>query len=788
MAPTGDKSSSQNVLGMLGVTPETAGNPNGTNHPGNGQSVGPNPVLDQIITPKSEAPEQSSGPESTTNDSPVTPMLGLLTGTTPVPESARPDREGAAAPSTAADPSLRVLEAMYPGLPAETFKPPERASVSDFEAYNPNTVGLLPPTPQPARTLQGYDPSTDTRFELALPAEKPTATVGADDSRPATKARLEDVDGEPRYAVLNGANKYLYTVDGAGHQVTPGASNGSLDVSIGGGITQPTGNQAALSLLTVGTGTILARSAAQGAAVGTLAGPGGAALGATVNVLAALATIYAYEKFVNNPDDEKEPEPPARVDPGLLPDYVDPTKINTTPGIVDSGPAEVVPGDALGVDTSVAPRSPSITQPAYPSPAEDPNTVSNQILFPSAKPGQPDVPVEGTYWSGNLLMWAPGNPAGKKPGFAENPNTDSDLNLKAALYSLIKSGLDDIDEEHRPPIMAAMAAVLGTQLYRETFRTIIIGLAGPYNGDIGKLTGVNANARDQELGRLLNLGAPVGLLSNAIKDWWAARSPVDSAKELLGEAGAIAMLKTDGWTVNPRPKGSYTHDIVAVKDGQVMVIEAKGGDPGKPRAGEANVPAGLDSDTVIRAQQMTDPYLWAKLKEDAAADPEFKQWLMDQGVWTAIENEDPSKVGYRLIKTDTEGKIEVYGSDQLPVGEGIPSDTNIGQTTGNGAGPTLRGIAQQILQVGTIESGGSFSSGLFGEIGSWIGGLVPARQNDISTVAQLTIPMLSLPILLPEFFRSRKSVNESLTINVVRQVPSTESSSRAEHLSYLTYL
>ncbi|WP_446223498.1 hypothetical protein ACTWPB_28240 [Nocardia sp. IBHARD005] len=792
MAPTTD-AEKQKALLALGLDPATLANPNSSEVVDNEKKIAEDPVLSQIVNPKSGAQAgQGSNPGSAGDSSSNTSNLDRMQELGVWPTGELLNTQSTVPGPAAEDSNDATLALLYSNanLPANTFQTPERASVSDFPAYNPNTVGLLPPTPQPARTLQGYDPSNDTRFELTLPAQQPT--FGADDPYPASKARLDDVDGEPRFAVLNGANKYLYTVDSEGNQVRDNDPNGSLNVSIGGGITQPTGNQAALSLLTVGTGSILARSAAQGAAVGTLAGPGGAALGATVNVLAALATVYAYEKFTDDPDEEKEPEPPARVDPGLLPDYVDPTKVNSTPGLGESGPASATPGDPLTVDTSVAPGSPSVAQPAQPSrpsPADDPETVHQQILFPSEKEGQPGVPVEGTYWSGNSLIWANGNPAGKKPGtFAPNPNKPTELNLEAVLYKLLESGIDDIDEEHRPPIMGALAVLQGTLLYRQTFLAGIELLGSPFGADTAKLTSPNKKVREDELKRLSDLGAPDTLLNAAIKTWWLAKAPVDRAKELLGEAGAIAMLETDGWIVNPRPKGNYTHDIVAVKNGQVMVIEAKGGDPGPPRPGEATVSAGPGSDTDIRAQQMTDPYLWQKLKEDAEKDPEFKKWLIDHEVWTAIENEDPSTVGYRLIKVDTDGNIIVYGSEQIPTREGIPAETAIGQTTGNGPGPTLRGISQPIPQANPIASAGNILDGLLAQAGSWIGGLVPTGLQDVTAIAHLTVPVPAVPALQPGLWSARKPANESLTVSVIQQVPPGQYVSDVERLRCMTFL
>ncbi|MGQ4614552.1 hypothetical protein [Nocardia sp. R7R-8] len=111
-------------------------------------------------------------------------------------------------------------------------------------------------------------------------------------------------------------------------------------------------------------------------------------------------------------------------------------------------------------------------------------------------------------------------------------------------------------------------------------------------------------------------------------------------------------------------KGGNKHDIVAFKDGTLMIVEAKGGNPGDPKVGGALIPDGA-----YRAQQMTDPYLWHKLEQDAAKDPAFTQWLIDRGMWEAMRKEDPTKIGYRLIRTDTTGKIDIYGSSQEKIGD-----------------------------------------------------------------------------------------------------------------------
>ncbi|PPJ18825.1 hypothetical protein C5E45_34295 [Nocardia nova] len=189
------------------------------------------------------------------------------------------------------------------------------------------------------------------------------------------------------------------------------------------------------------------------------------------------------------------------------------------------------------------------------------------------------MPVLGTYWDGNSLRWAEGNPAGKQPGsFA--PKGDGTISLQAHLFKLLTWNFDDIDEQYRPPVLAALAVANGAELHRKMFYGGIEIIANGLGADITKLTNSDTKKRDAELDKLKERGLPTGPLADAVKAWWKAKAPEDRARELLGEAGAIAMLKSDGWTVNPRPKGNYSHDIVAVEDGQVMVVEAKGGKGG----------------------------------------------------------------------------------------------------------------------------------------------------------------------------------------------------------------
>ncbi|QCQ89978.1 hypothetical protein [Rhodococcus sp. SGAir0479] len=627
-----------------------------------------------------------------------------------------------------------------------------------------------------------------------------TPLLAKGEGDPALRLRLADDNGAPRWALLNSAGEYLFTIDSSGNAIGEGGSASTVDPSAG---------LAGLIGGAVGTGTTLgaalAESAASGAAAGAAAGAPtgpGAAVTAAIGVFVGVGLTYVMWKsgvFPGSPHGEPQDDGVKPVDPNSLPEIGQPQpwippRVNGDEGVQPPPLLEPRPTVVAPVDISpTAPRSPLVTQPTEPSrssPADDPGTVSTQILFPSAVDGQKWVPVEGTYWRGNSLVWAKGNPAGMKPGtFAKNPTTKTELNLQAVLYKLLESGLDDVDEEHRPPIMAALAVLQGTLLYQQTFRGVIEQLGNPFGADIAKLTSPSLETSEEELERLADLGAPKLLLDNAINEWWASKAVVDGAKELLGEAGAIAMLKTDGWTVNARPRGSGTHDIVAVKNGEVMVIEAKGGNPGPPRPGEATVSAGPGIDTDIRAQQMTDPYLWHKLKEDAENDPEFKQWLIDHEVWTAIENEDPSRVGYRLIKVDTKGNIIVYGSEQIPTPEGIPAETVIGQTTGNGPGPRLRGVALPLSRANPFVGAGNFPVGVLGQAGGWLGGLIQAGLHDVAAIGQLAVPVPAVPALLPGFRPPRTPANESLTVNVVQHTPPPgQIVSDDERLRGMTYL
>ncbi|WP_405161598.1 hypothetical protein OG203_35505 [Nocardia sp. NBC_01499] len=774
-------------LQLLGLDPATMADPKNSPLPVNDDKVAQDPLWSMIAKPKSETPQPK--PESPTN-SPV----GLYS--TPPPRPAPNNRPEAS--------STTGVEGHQQQQPV----PAQENPLADTPTYNPSTPGLLPVTP-PGQTYQGYNPSDNSRVQIEVPQQPaPPAST----PYPASKVRLPDEGDGPRWAVLNSAGEYLFTIDDTGKKISTGGGNTTPGLSSTG--------PAASAGLAVGTGTVLEAESAAAAAtrattsaaaraallaateeaaiLGAPAGPLGSALTAGITLIVAGGLIY-WDYNHNNPfNGDSDTETEERIDPDSIPEIVrpkptpTPEKTNVPPA--DNGGIYVDPGTQPGLErpvdtTPTTPNSPPLTRPTRPSPADDPDTSHQQILFPSADPTQTKgVPVEGTYWEGNRLKYAPGNPAGKPPNtYAKNPNRPTELNLEAGLYKLLESGIDDVDDEHRPKIMAAMAVLQGTLLYRDIYLGAI-GVVGGSSADIGKLTSPNKKTKEEELRRLGDLGVPQNLLNNAIAAWWGAKAPVDRAKELLGEAGAIAMLEMDGWTVNPRPKGNNTHDIVAAKNGEVMVIEAKGGDPRPPRPGEATVSAGPGLDTDILAQQMTDPYLWHKLKQDADNDPDFMQWLVDQGVWTAIKAEDPSKVGYRLIKVDTNGNIIIYGAEQTPTREGIPAETVIGQTTGNGPGPTLRGIAQPLPQTTLAVSTGTFLDGLLPSPGSWLRDLVQTGLHDVSALARLAVPVPVVPALQPGLWSARKSANESLTVNVVQETPPGHYMPDAEGLHCMTYL
>ncbi len=449
--------------------------------------------------------------------------------------------------------------------------------------------------------------------------------------------------------------------------------------------------------------------------------------------------------------------------PGPVPTEQVPGTATAAPPVIDIDPADGLRGD------------PAVPAPVGPSPTEDP-TVSNPVSFPSAKPGQPNVPVEGTYWEGNYLKWGAGNPEGKRPNTYASKGT-GDLKLRAQLFELGVWTLDDIDEAERPAILAAMARLDLATANQDLHRGFVQIFANIYGIDAAKLLGSKAESKE-ELLALAKRGLPTDVVKRAIDNYWKAQVPVDQAKEALGEAGAVALLRSDGWTVNVRPTGAYTHDVVAVKNGQVMVVEAKGGNPGRPRPSDAMVPDGPGSDTGIRAEQVTDPYLWGKLKEDAAGDPVFKQWLIDQGVWDAIANEDPSRVGYRLSKTDTDLKTTVYGSTQEEVNGGLPGHTVTGRTTGNpdggppAVGPTLHGIAEVVPP----------TDDLLGRAGSWWDDLVRGRLRDLAALSNLAVPVHA-----PVRQRVRRPVDESLTVTLVPSPVAAPVLTQREHLRCLSY-
>ncbi|MEV6070660.1 hypothetical protein AB0L82_29305 [Nocardia sp. NPDC052001] len=660
---------------------------------------------------------------------------GLGSAVSPVQNSTTPEKPA----TTAQDPA--ILNLLYPGinLPKPKDEQPQRPSEKDIPAYNPNTVGLVPPAAQPAHTLHSYDPSTGAQADVTIPAQKPAA---ASDPYAASKVRLADVNGQPRYAVLNAAGEYLFTIDANGNRVTPANQPNSADstkgLGVGAGAALATGatqlgTAEAAGLTGAELGAMVLEGAELGGAIGAVGGEGvgaapGAVIGAAASLVVGLGLMAGYW-YENHNRTKPTPTPDERVDPNSLPDTTYPT-----------------PNGGLQPQQNVAPPvDPSVR----PTPSDDPDTVQTRILFPSAVPGQPGVPVEGMAWQGNQLVWPKGNPAGMRPGFAADPNRPNKISLSADLFLLKTwSGkLEDVDEKYRPKLAALIASIAAAQGVRDALLAGIVTLAGTpgVDADINELT--NGTARlNAELKRLRDRGqgAAADLLNKAVGAWWKAVAPVDDAKELLGHAGAIAVLETDGWEVNTRTKGGNKHDLVAFKNGQLMIVETKGGIPGKPRVGNASIPDGAGGNYL--GEQMTDPYLWYKLKQDAANDPEFKQWLIDRGMLEAVEAEDASKIGYRLIKTDTNGKIQIYGSTQEKAADSTVSDSDINKTTGTppgtpegegNGGPTLHGVA--------LPMPVAFDAPAVGTVGPWITDVSRTLSATLKSLSALIPPISPIP-------------------------------------------
>ncbi|MFF2557014.1 hypothetical protein ACFVUS_38855 [Nocardia sp. NPDC058058] len=641
--------------------------------------------------------------------------------------------------TTAQDPA--ILNLLYPGinLPKPKDEQPQRPSEKDIPAYNPNAVGLVPAAPQPAHTLHSYDPSTGAQADVTIPAQKPAA---ASDPYAASKVRLADVNGQPRYAVLNAAGEYLFTIDANGNKIAPANQPNSADsakgLGVGAGAALATGatqlgTAEAAGITGAELGAMVLEGAELGGAIGAVGGEGvgaapGAVIGAAASLVVGLGLMagYWYESSHNNSKNKPTLDGDGRIDPNSLPDnnsYTQPNgnqpNQNVAPPVVPGAPASTTGG---------------------------PDTTSGQILFPSAIEGQPWVPVEGTQWQGGALVWPKGNAQGMRPGFAENPNTANKISLSADLfYRLTWSGkLEDVDEKYRPQLEAMIAFIADAQGFRDGLHAGIQLLATASGADIDELTGGSARLK-AELAKLIGEGkldqAGAGILGAAVKTWWKASAPIDSAKEMLGQAGAIAVLKSDDWEVNLRPKGGNKHDVVAFKNGQMMIVESKGGNPGPPHVGKALLPDGSGGQYL--GEQMTDPYLWHKLKQDAANDPEFRQWLIDRGMLEAVENEDASKIGYRLVRTDTDGKIAIYGATQEKKDDKVPGE--IGKTTGNppgtpegegNPGPTLHGVALPIpiasnaLAVNPIEP--------------WIADASRTLSSTLQSLSALIPPVLAL--------------------------------------------
>ncbi|MGQ4601603.1 hypothetical protein [Nocardia sp. R6R-6] len=451
-----------------------------------------------------------------------------------------------------------------------------------------------------------------------------------------------------------------------------------------------------------------------------------------------------------------------------------------------TGSAPTIP--APGTSAPTDPHSPPVTRP---NPADDPNTSHQRVMFPSTKPGQLPVPVEGTFWDGNgILRNGTGNPRGQQPGTIA---PKSSISLKADLFWLKQwSGkLEDVDEKYRPILAAHIGHVADTQAFQDRHRDTVALLASPSGANIAELLGGSSRLR-AELDRIEAVGLDSEPLKSAVAAYWQAQAPIDTAKELLGQAGAIAVLRSDGWEVNVRPKGGNKHDIVAFKDGMLMIVEAKGGNPGNPKVGDALIPDGA-----YQAQQMTDPYLWHKLEQDAAKDPVFTQWLIDRGMWDAVQNEDPTKIGYRLIRTDTNGKIDIYGSTQEKIGDAVPPDTEIGKTTGNkpGAppeeqnpGPTLHGVAQPLPTPVFDSAPVNPLKGLLNRARDWLGDLARGHLHDTAALSQLAVEVPAVPTLQPGLWPQRTPTDQSLTVTITTPKRADQAISEAERLKCFTYL
>ncbi|GAB4588208.1 hypothetical protein [Nocardia sp. IFM 10818] len=478
-----------------------------------------------------------------------------------------------------------------------------------------------------------------------------------------------------------------------------------------------------------------------------------------------------------------------------------------TPGVnpwTHQGPAVLQPNPNAVDPTTAAPALPS----------DDPSTVHQRVSFPSTRPGQPNVPIEGYYWdngvlkkespvpgaewsnngTGDTLHWKDPDltPEGYKPG--DFVLRDGKIVLQGRLFKLMSWSFDDIPDQYRPSIMAAMAALNGAKLYSQFQYGLLETMANILGADLDKLTGSKKD-RQTELLRIRDRGLPFELLDAAVQSWWSAESATDRASELLGHTGAIAVLESDGWNVKVRPAGNNKHDILAIKDGQMIVIEAKGGKPGSAGVGKAWVPTWPGSTEQILATQMTDPYLWGKLYQDGLNDPEFKQWLEGHGMWDAILNRDATTVGYRLIRTDTDGNIVVYGSTQQEANGGVPPGTDIGKTTGTkpgtppNPGPTLHGIAQPLAfePQPTAPTSTSPLDDLLGPAGAWLADLLQGRKHDTSAIAQLAVSVPAVPVLQPGSWPRRAPANQSLTVTITPKEKEDHDISPAELLKGQTY-
>lgn len=623
------------------------------------------------------------------------------------------------------------------------------------------------------------------------------------DPFPAYKTRIGDgLDGKPCYAILNGAGQYLFTVDAHGNRIEPlpgatgnTAGNGSTTTGLMIGALPAATEAGAEAATAAGTAAGLAADVEAGGILGSTLGPVGTAAGLAVGALAWAGAAYlGYQaafpdtKHPTTGNHQSGNDTGPLLDPGQLPNYPGPQAPNNS--------AQTTTATTTTTDPGVT----QSTQSTQGGATNDPNTVHDPIGFKSWKPGQKNVPVQGTYWEGGNLKWAPGNPYGKKPhDYARNPDKKSvDPDLYAVLHKLGIWNLKDIPAEHLPAVLDALVAYEAAGRDKQARKDWIWFLAQIFGANPNELIASSARLR-AEIGKLNGRGLPAGfnvkMLTDAVTNWRAAGQAERDAGENLGEVSAIAILEGQGWTVNRRDKGSGNHDVVAVKNGFLLVVEAKGGKSGFTLT-NSNVPTSAGSTQNIYSTQMTDPYFWGKLKEDADNDPAFEGWLKEHGVWQTVVDEDAANAAYRLAATNPQGQTTIYGADQKRrTGAVIPPDVTTGKTTGTRPpagqklGPTL-GVTLPPAQPTAFvaPSNPTPLDAILTRASNWIDDLFRGRPRGIAAISQLAAPIAPVPALQPGLWPRRKTADQSLTVTITQRKPARQSMIDAERLKCLTYL